>query len=95
MTDVKWTPPQLRDDKSEGWRRIRVGATGIVAILLLIGLSSAMMSRLTDQANVSAQVAGSAGDIRAPEPVDEPLAELGVAPGAPENTPAMRPNPAR
>ncbi len=82
MTTVK-QPSQLpRDDRSEGWRRIRVGAIGVVAILILIGLSSAMMSRITDQANVSAQVTGGGAALAPPEPVEEPLAELGVAPGA-------------
>ncbi|MEQ1548988.1 MAG: hypothetical protein ABL918_10140 [Chakrabartia sp.] len=91
MTELRHPLPLPRDDRSEGWRRIRVGAIGVVAILVLIGLSSAMMSRITDQANVSAQVTGGGAVLAPPVPVEEPLAELGVAPGAPEVIPTTPP----
>lgn len=66
--------------------RIRVGLTGLVGILLIVGLASAMMSRLTANANQGPPVAATQAAAQAKadaEPV-EPLAELGVAPGAPE-----------
>ena len=74
------------DDRGEGWRRIRVGLTGLAAILLLIGFASAMLSRITDQAAVTAQTAAPAQKNAAKETSnDEPMAELGVVPGAPES----------
>lgn len=73
------------DGRGEGWRRIRVGVTGLAAILVLIGFASAMLSRITDQAAVSAQSSVPAQQIQPREkPKDEPMAELGVVPGAPE-----------
>lgn len=69
-------------DRKESWRRIRVGLTGLAGILLLIGLTSAMLERLSprtpEPVATGADVTGNATDA----PKDEPLAELGVAPGA-------------
>jgi hypothetical protein len=85
------------EDSKERSKRIRVGLTGLCGIVLIVGLASAMMSQLT--ASVSkAPGASASGNVAAPsavaaqgEPV-EPLAELGVAPGA-RDVPATRPAP--
>ena len=77
-------------ERNESWRRIRVGLTGLGGILLLIGLANAMLQQLgtakvQDVPTVTGQPAKSADE------KNEPLAELGVAPGAP--TKADKPAP--
>lgn len=73
---------------SEGWRRIRVGITGLAAIMLMIGLASAMFSRLTldPQSPSYSQPANKADNA-------EPMADLGVAPGAATAPEEPRPTP--
>jgi hypothetical protein len=78
-------------DRKESWRRIRVGLTGLGGILLLIGLASAMLERISPRTPEPVAVAdGLLGNsVQAPE--SEPLAELGVAPGAAEPTQGSKP----
>lgn len=69
-------------------QRLRVGATGLVLVVLLIVLASALFRSAVDEAPVTeepaaARPAGSTGPANvtaAPNP-DEPLAELGISPG--------------
>ena len=75
------------EDRREGWRRIRVGITGLAAILLLIGFASAMLSRITDQADTARTSSPAQQAATKDKPKDEPMAELGVVPGAPETVP--------
>jgi hypothetical protein len=73
-------PDGLRG-RNESWRRIRVGLTGLGGILLLIGLASAMLEQLTpNQTPIAAVVSGAPA--KSADAKSEPLAELGVAPGA-------------
>lgn len=69
-------------DRKESWRRIRVGLTGLAGILLLIGLASAMLERISPRTPEPAVVADGAVGNATDAPKKEPLAELGVAPGA-------------
>lgn len=69
-------------DRKESWRRIRVGLTGLAGILLLIGLTSAMLERLSPRTPEPAAVGQDVTGNTTAAPKDEPLAELGVAPGA-------------
>lgn len=71
------------EDRKESWRRIRVGLTGLGGILLIIGLASAMLERVGPGRTPAEATANGAGT-KATESKDEPLAELGVAPGAPD-----------
>lgn len=68
---------------SESWRRVRVGMAGIAGMLLLLALGSAMLDRLVleDQNGKPANAATGANSVEIPS---EPMAELGVAPGAAE-----------
>jgi hypothetical protein len=79
------------EESRERSKRIRVGMTGLGGILLIVGLASAMMSRLTadaataPQTNVT-QITGPSGaqPIQNESVTAEPLVELGVAPEAPQ-----------
>lgn len=81
-------------DQSQILQRLRVGATGLVLVVLLIVLASALFRSASDEAPVTETAAystdmGNAVDALntvEPLPQDEPLAELGVSPGtAPGN----------
>lgn len=62
-------------------QRVRVGLTGLAVVLLIIALAAAVFRRVDDEAGTSS-VNSSAKVL--PPSIDEPLAELGVAPGAAE-----------
>jgi len=62
-------------------QRVRVGLTGLAVVLLIIALAAAVFRRVDDQAGVSP--ANDSAKVLPPS-IDEPLAELGVAPGAAE-----------
>ncbi|WP_010542852.1 hypothetical protein [Sphingomonas elodea] len=72
-------------------QRIRVGMTGLAAVILLMALSFMIFSSANREAPVSAAGASNAAVVAnltgvdnaaADRTRDEPLAELGVAPGA-------------
>lgn len=63
------------DDRHERMQRVRVGLTGLAIVLLLVFIATFAVSRLQGPA---------ANNSIAAESGDEPLAELGVAPGASE-----------
>ncbi len=65
---------------SESWKRIRVGMAGVAGMLLLLALGSAML--LLDDQNSSP--ANTTAALNSVETQIEPMAELGVAPGAAE-----------
>lgn len=62
-------------------QRVRVGLTGLAVVLLIIALAAAVFRRVDDQAGTSS--ANNSAQML-PHSIDEPLAELGVAPGAAE-----------
>jgi hypothetical protein len=62
-------------------QRVRVGLTGLAVVLLIIALAAAVFRRVDDQAGTSS--ANNSAQALPPS-IDEPLAELGVAPGAAE-----------
>jgi hypothetical protein len=81
-----------RSDQSQLLQRLRVGATGLVLVVLLIVLASALFRSAIDEAPIGEDVATveesanvALANLAASNP-DEPLAELGIAPGtAPGN----------
>jgi hypothetical protein len=87
MAKPRLEPPNWFGAGSEGWRRIRVGITGLAAIMLIVGLASAMFTRLVSggQGASPSQLGNHAGN-------NEPMADLGVAPGAATQT--VKPKPA-
>lgn len=76
-------------DHEQTMQRVRVGMTGLASVALLIALASAIFSSVSDEAPVRADGAPkpdvvanlTAANQAAPEGPNEPLAELGVAPG--------------
>jgi hypothetical protein len=94
--------PDLRtridiENESEGWRRVRVGLAGLGAIVLIIALANAMLDRIVEKAGgpLAADQSSPAGNAAVAEKPAEPMAELGVAPGAPEVVPTQPEPPAR
>jgi hypothetical protein len=76
-----------KPDPSQTMQRVKVGMIGLAAVVLLIALASALLGSATRnrpatgsaQANLVAEIA--VGNVAAPA-TGEPLAEMGVAPGA-------------
>lgn len=73
--------------RAQAVQRLKVGLIGLAAVLLLIGLASAVFNSVNRERPVSAiggarpgMVAEIAGNTTAPAAGNEPLAELGVAP---------------
>ncbi len=83
-----------RTDQSQILQRLRVGATGLVLVVLLIVLASALFRSAIDEAPIGddpalLNEAANAAVVNATPTAnpDEPLAELGVSPGvAPGNS---------
>ena len=63
------------DDAGSSAQRIRIGLTGLAVAFLLVLLGSAVSRYARDDSSNAAQQTSANGA------VDEPLAELGVAPG--------------
>lgn len=90
-----------RTDQSQILQRLRVGATGLVLVVLLIVLASALFRSAIDEVPIGddpamLNVAGDGVPVNqaAVDNPDEPLAELGISPGiAPDN--AVPPAPPR
>lgn len=73
----------LGGTRAEAMRRLQMGAVGVIAVLLLIGLASVVKDRATQTANTA--VAEAAATV-APGPSNaapDPLAEAGVVPDIP------------
>ena len=77
---------------NQAMQRVRVGMVGLAAVILLIGLASALFSAANrQQANTAATSAGEVANMTAVNAAsaaaaadNEPLAQLGVAPSAPD-----------
>jgi hypothetical protein len=76
-------------EKAQRLQRVKVGMTGLAAVVLLIGIASMIFSALRQERPIAAAGAGSAGVVEnltvgnaAEAASNEPLADLGVAPGA-------------
>lgn len=83
-------------------QRVRVGMVGLAAVILLIGLASALFSAANREAPIEAAGAPNAAEVAnmvaanataAAEAENEPLAQLGVAPSTSEASPAPEESP--
>ncbi|WP_165831125.1 hypothetical protein [Sphingomonas pokkalii] len=88
-----------RQDPSQAMQRVRVGMTGLAAVILLIAVVSVIYSSANREAPVSAAGASNAAvvanltgsdNVSAEKGRDEPLAELGVAPGTDSTDPTAQ-----
>ena len=92
-------PEQTTPERpTERMQRLRVGITGLAAILLVVLIATAVASGLrrsaeANNATSAAPVAAASGTApNSADPDSEPLAQLGVAPGpAPESGEAAPP----
>lgn len=91
-----------RQQAEQTRQRVRVGMIGLAAVVLLIGLASAIFSSVNQQQPVSVTgaaqpelVANMSAPASAPTaaPTNEPLAEMGVTPGAAPTPSAVTPQP--
>ncbi|MBB6503853.1 putative component of type VI protein secretion system [Sphingomonas endophytica] len=87
-----------RQQAEQTRQRVRVGMIGLAAVVLLIGLASAIFSSVNQQQPVN--VTGAAqpelvANMSAPSsaPTNEPLAEMGVTPGAAPTPAEPQPQP--
>lgn len=76
----------LGGGRGEAMRRLQIGASGVAAVLVLIGLASIVKDRASE--TDAAAVAGAAPTASPPAPSDaaDPLAEAGVVPEIPDAT---------
>ncbi len=83
-------------ETSQSTQRVKVGMIGLAAVVLLIGLASAIIGSATRERPVAIAGAAQAGVVAnmavsnsvAPDGAGEPLAEMGVAPSANIQAPA-------
>lgn len=73
----------IEEDRRERMQRVRVGLTGLAVVLLIVVLATVVLGGINQQVDGSGNAMINAALARVPG--DEPLADLGVAPGASEN----------
>jgi hypothetical protein len=81
------TEAPLGGTRSEAMRRLQMGAVGVVAVLLLIGLASIIKDRATQTENNSVAEAAATTAPPASTVAPDPLAEAGVVPDMPTASP--------
>ena len=84
----------MSDDKRAGMQRIRVGLTGLGAVLLIVAISAAIFESARNQPagnsnnvlNQTEQTVANMVAANGTEAPSDPLTEIGVTPGTPANT---------
>jgi hypothetical protein len=92
MPDEQKNLAPAAEERGERMQRIRVGLTGLAVVLLLVALATVLFNRVGTQAGPKS---GNQASMPGNESKDEPLADLGVAPGAPENESVTSPDKAK
>ncbi|MDB5700223.1 MAG: hypothetical protein JWL66_422 [Sphingomonadales bacterium] len=89
MTGEHPNSPLRRDNRQEPMQRIRVGVTGLAAVILIVLLAAAIATSVRRTAGLSARGAtaslptdAKSTSSKTVDPNAEPLAQLGVAPAA-------------
>lgn len=83
----------MSDDKRAGMQRIRVGLTGLGAVLLIVAISAAIFESASHQPsngtnaalNQTEQTVANMVSANGTEAPSDPLTEIGVTPGTPVN----------
>lgn len=77
----------MPEDKRAGLQRVRVGLTGLGAVLLIVAISAAIFETATNQSGGEARPAAAVNAAAVPsnavEAPSDPLTEIGVTPSAP------------
>jgi len=87
MTMAEAPPTDTAELRRERASRVRIGATGLAAIVVIVLLAVSFSGtasnepELTPEAIAEHAAAGDPESVAVEEPPQEPLAELGVAPG--------------
>lgn len=82
-TKTSTTPP----DASQSGQRVRVAMTGLAAVMIFIGLASAVLNYASTEPAVTAigaanpTIVANIADTAISNTSNEPLADLGIAPG--------------
>ncbi len=98
--EMKPVAPQ-HQTQSQAMQRVRVGMVGLAAVILLIGLASALFSAANRETPVAVTAPKTeavtstpvANTTAVPDADNEPLAQLGVAPSASESSPVPEGSP--
>jgi hypothetical protein len=85
------------NEPSQNMQRVKVGMSGLAAVVLLIGLASAIIGSASRERPVATAGAAQAdvvanmgvSNVTEASTAGEPLAEMGVAPSANEQAPAQ------
>lgn len=77
----QYSPPTAREMRAHAVHRLQVGLFGLCAMLLLVGLANIIMdrARLAEDESPVTEVAMPPA---APQAASDPLADIGVVPGA-------------
>lgn len=89
MAEEPITPRGADEQGNDRMQRIRVGLTGLAVVLVLVALVTAVFTRVNNSAPPGANASVTKDNSK-----DEPLANLGVTPGAPANEAVPPPVPA-
>ena len=82
-----YTPPSMRELRTQAVQRLQVGLFGLAAMLLIVGLASIINDQL--RRNEAMKPTATASE----SPNSDPLADIGVVPAAdPSATPATKGN---
>ena len=85
--------PRYQADQAR--QRIRVGMIGLAAVVLLIGLASAIFSTVSREPPATSETGAASSRVAGPTPAptagNEPLAELGVTPSISNTAAATSP----
>ncbi len=92
MTGPK--PSTAEPEASQSAQRVRVAMTGLASVMIFIGLASAVFNYASTEPAVTAvgaakpEVVANLADATLANSTNEPLAELGIAPGTASAPPA-------
>ena len=83
----------MSDDKRAGMQRLRVGLTGLGAVMLIVAISAAIFESASNQPangnsgtlNKTEQTVANMVVANGAEAPSDPLTEIGVTPGTPAN----------
>lgn len=74
----------LGGNRADALRRLQIGASGLVAVLLLVGLASIVRDRATEADNTAVAGAAPTTAPTSPDATGDPLAEAGMVPDIPD-----------